>query len=196
MGLHKEDLEKKQDELMEELCVLLEKAGRGGASSRVFEVPEYARRRVDIALSSGELTGHFKELVITDWKRKEHHEGDVVEERINEQDLLTGVAVFLNKHGLKVFSDDAKFYVLGIERYEGIPVEGLEVGQLYELYAPGHTDESWEVTSDGAPLAGHTAKLEGKTVVLRGRKGEVALKPFDLSEAEYIKGVKARSSGK
>jgi hypothetical protein len=198
MHVEKEDLEKKQDEIADELCALLERAGRGGESSRQFEVPEYARRRIDVALSSGKLIGHFKSLVIVDWKRKDHHEGDAVEERMSEQDILTGVAVLLKKEGLQVFTDEAthRIYVVGLEEYNGIPVKGLEGGHLYELYSPHHTDESWDITADGEGISNDTAEMrEGALTLVTSRGTEISLKPFNLSEAEYVRDVRGKSVG-
>lgn len=198
MHLEKEDLEKKQDEVADELCTLLERAGRGGESSRRFEIPEYARRRIDISPSKGKITGHFKSLVITDWKRKDHQEGNVPEERIVEENVLAGVALILKKNNLRVFCDKESqdMYVLGIERYEGIPVQGLEDGHLYKLYSPGHTTEAWEVTSDGETITSRAAEMEEETLTLVTNHGErVKLEPFDQSEEEYVNEMKKKSEG-
>jgi hypothetical protein len=196
MHLTKEDLDKKQDEVADELCALLERAGRGGESSRQFEIPEYARRRIDMSLSAGKLIGHFKSLVITDWKRKDHHEGNVPEERIAEHDILVGVALVLKKFDLRVFRDqDAQnLYVLGIENYGGIPVRGFDEGQLYALYVSNHSDESWDITSDGTTIASCVAEMRGKTLMLVTKRGnEVELVPFDLTEKEYVSEMKEKS---
>jgi len=196
MHLEKEDIEKKQDEVADKLCALLERAGRSGESSRQFEIPEYARRRIDISPSKGEITGYFKSLVITDWKRKDHHEGDVPEERIAEHDILIGVALLLKKFGLRVFRDQEfqNVYVLGVERYGGIPVKGFDEGQLCALYVSGHTDESWDITSDGATIASCVAEMLGGVLSLITHKGTVVeLVHFDLSEAEYVRDMKKKS---
>lgn len=197
MHLKKEDLEKKQDEVADELCALLERAGREGESSRKFEIPEYARRRIDISLSGGMVIGHFKSLVIVDWKRKDHHEGNVPEERMGEGDVLTGVALILKKNKLRVFREKGSqgIYVLGIERYGGIPVQGVETGRLYKLYSPSHTTEAWDVTSDGETIPSYTAELKGDTVVLGTSTGSLELEPLDLNEEEYVKEMKKKSEG-
>ncbi len=190
MELRREDLEKKQDQVAEELCALLERAGRGGASSRVFEIPEYARRNIDISLSKGVLTGYSTGLVINDWKRKNHHEGDTPEERMQESDVLRGAALILKKEGLRVFSDTkGRIYVLGIEPYGGIPVEGAEGQPLYELRVSGRTSEAWELASDGKTLRSCTARMHGHTLTLRGWWRKKVLQPFELSEEAYVEGL-------
>jgi len=197
MEVSKEDIEKKQDELAEELCALLEKAGRGGASSRKFEIPEYARRRIDVSPAKSKVTGHFKDLVISDWKRRDHHDGDVPEERMTKQDILTGVAVFLKKHEVPVFADrKGNIYVLGIERYNGIPVEGYEAGHLYKLYSPERTGEAYTVTADGEPIASRSALKEGENVKLSRWFGSTELAPFVLTEQAYIKEMQAKSGAR
>lgn len=194
MELRKEDLEKKQDAVADELCALLEKAGRGGASSRVFEIPEFARRTIDISLSKGELTGHMKGLVINDWKRKNHHEGDTPEKRMPEHELLLGVALILKKEGLKVFSDVTEnLYVLGIEPYGGLSVVGLEDKPLYQLYVSHRTNEAIEVTSDGKPLRSYKAEMHGHILTLKGWFRKKVLEPFELSEKAYIERLQAQS---
>lgn len=196
MHLEKEDIEKKQDEFANELCALLERAGRGGSSARQFEVPEYARRRIDVALSSGKLTGHFESLVVVDWKRKEHKDGDVPEARIEEHDILIAVALWLSMHDLRVFRDEdsQNLYVLGIENYDGMVVKGLDEGQLYSLHVSNRTGESWDITSNGATLAGCAAEVAKKSVVLTTHKGTaVSLVPFGLTEAEFVKEMKKKS---
>jgi len=196
MKFTKEDLEIKQDEVAGELCALLEKAGSGGESSRVFEIPEYARRRLDMSLSGAVLTGYFASLIINDWKRKDHHEGGVSEERITEHDLLTGIALLLKKQGLKVFRAEGveDIYILGIEKYGGIPVAGIEEGNLYQLYSSDHTTEAWKVSCEGIKLVGNIAQMAGTVLTLTTNKGKsITLKSFDLSEGEFIRQMKQKS---
>lgn len=194
--MRKEELDKKQDELAEELCALLERAGRGGASARAFEIPAYARRQLDVSPSKGVVTGHFKDLVISDWKRKDHAEGDTPEERMSESDLLRGVAVFLEKQGVSVYVDaKGRLYVLGIERYNGIPVEGYETGHLYRLYVAEQSNDAYTLTADGAPIARRKARLSGKKIQLRGWFRSIELSPFTLSEGEYVKEMRERAKG-
>lgn len=196
MELRREDLEKKQDAVATELCALLEKAGQGGASSRVFEIPEYARRNIDISLAKGVLTGHVAGLVINDWKRKNHHQGDVPEERMREAEVLKGVALVLKKEGLSVFSDTrGKIYVLGIEPYGGIPVEGAGGQPLYELRVSGRTSEAWELTSDGKTLRSYAAHMHGHALVLQSWWMKRVLKPFELTEDAYVEALR-RKGGK
>ncbi len=194
MELRTEDVEQKQDTVAQELCALLEKAGRGGASSRVFEIPEYARRAIDISLSGGEVTGYFKTLVINDWKRKEHHEGDTPESRIGAADLLTGVALILKREGRKVFSDSRdRLYVLGIEPYGGPLVEGLEKTPLYQLRVSGHTSEAWEITSDGRPIRFYTPSMHEGALTLKTWFTKRTLIPYTHTEQAYLHAMREKS---
>lgn len=194
--MRKEELDKKQDELADELCALLERAGRGGASSRVFEIPEYARRRIDVSPSKGKMTGHFKGLVISDWKRKDHAEGDTPEARMTAEDLLRGVATFLEEQGLSVYVDPkGGLYVLGVERYNGIPVEGYETGHLYKLYVAEQTKDAYTIYADGAPIVQKKARLDGRRLQLRGWFRAIELRPYEHSEGEYVKEMREKAEG-
>lgn len=194
MEMRKEEIETKQDELADDLCALLEKAGRGGASSRVFEIPEYARRRIDVSPAKGKITGHFKDLVISDWKRRDHVEGNVPEERISAEDLLKGLAVFLKKYEVSVFvNKKGELYVFGIERYNGIPVEGRETGHLYKLYVVGRTKEAYTITADGAPIARRSARMVGENISLSRWFGAMELTPFALTEHAYLEEMQEKT---